>query len=191
MNFQKAWKAARPFNPRQDPYEAKWFWGLIQERKASSLLEIGTLHGGNLVLMSLAMPDNSKIVCVDNGTSSRWRPEGLKLALKFVSEKHSVRFVNADSQNQDTADLVAGTYDLIFIDGAHRKSKVQRDWDLYGPMCAADGMVGFHDVAHRGLGTEEFWKEILELNKYDVDSCVRETGLGVIFGGKKELHHGR
>ena len=81
-----------------------------------------------------------------------------------------------------------GTIDLLHIDGCHTYEAARHDYDHWIEAVAPDGVVLFHDTAHRdgGFGVYRLWDE-LTVTRPGV-SFRHSHGLGVLFGAMPERH---
>ena len=56
--------------------------------------------------------------------------------------------------------------DFLFIDGDHRYEGVSQDFELYSPLVADGGLIGFHDIVpgpeSNVGGVPRFWGELKE-----------------------------
>src|SRR6266516_3996893 len=64
---------------------------------------------------------------------------------------------------QALKDLLGGDLvDLLFIDGDHSYAGVRRDFEMYSPLVADQGMVAFHDICHHphhpDVGVDMLWR---------------------------------
>ena len=138
------------------------------------ILEIGAAGGGTSFLLSrIALPD-SFIVSVDIDLATP-----LRLAMRaWARPRQRTLGLRRDSHSPETvrevAGLMGGPLDLLFIDGDHSYEGVKADFESYGPLVRAGGLIAFHDIipdnAARGRprslawsgGVPRFWAEIKE-----------------------------
>src|SRR5262249_23484856 len=70
--------------------------------------------------------------------------------------------------------------DLLFIDGDHRYEGVRSDFEMYAPLVAEGGLIGFHDIVpgppHEVGGVPKFWEELKQ--KRPVREFVRSWKQG-------------
>ncbi|MEM7790844.1 MAG: class I SAM-dependent methyltransferase [Verrucomicrobiota bacterium] len=88
-----------------------------------------------------------------------------------------IRSYFADARNE----FVAGSIDLLHIDGLHTYEAVKEDFTTWIPAMSAAGVILFHDinVHDRGFGVHRLWDELKE-DYYTIDFS-HSFGLGVLF----------
>jgi predicted O-methyltransferase YrrM len=145
---------------------------LVRERQPKTVVEIGTHKGGTLFAWCQAAHPQALIVSID-------LPEGLfgggyteEEARRFQSfaqpgqELHTLRL---DSHKRRTRrrlrSLLAGRpIDFLLIDGDHTYEGVKRDWEMYAPLVASEGLVAFHDILPHPkqplCKVDELWDEL-------------------------------
>lgn len=168
---------------------------LYRERSPSRVLEIGTYHGGTLYhwldsSRHFRLLDNLQlVVSVDSyavGVDNRhlygdWRPDGVELVV-----------IEGDSRDPMTVSEVRsrGPYDWVFIDAGHYYHEVFADWQTYGPMCMAGGVVLFHDILppseqHPEIEVERLWRQIQRAGYQTMEIVDNPEaswgGIGVVF----------
>lgn len=118
--------------------------------------------------------------------------------------------MRTDSQLEETRDelvrkLDGRPIDFLMIDGDHSEDGVRRDFELYGPLVAADGLIALHDILPHPEAPEcrvdVFWNEVktghkvLELvHPQEIWGYGQWGGIGVIFAGvadRRASHDGR
>ena len=137
---------------------------LYRRFKPSSVLEIGTYHGGTLYHWLQNAEPGTRLVSVDSyavGVDNRhlydeWVPDGVELHV-LVGDSHVVETVEEVIQH--------APFDWIFIDAGHYYNEVLADWRLYGPMAADGGTVLFHDILpptpqHPEIEVARLWEEL-------------------------------
>lgn len=92
------------------------------------------------------------------------------------------RSVLGDSHAADTRASVlraldSASIDLLFIDGDHSAEGVRQDFDMYGPLVRAGGVIAFHDIQPHPttLGVRDFWR--------DLQGAKLEWNIGGEWGG--------
>ncbi len=160
---------------------------IYRRSNASSLLEIGTFHGGTLYHWLQNSPDErTKIVTVDSyavGVDNRdqyddWNVNGNNLVV-----------VEGDTNSAGTINWVEdhGPYDWLFIDAGHYLHEVTADWNNYRPMVRPGGLACFHDIlthpAWPSIEVGQLWEKIKQ--EYDTFEIVADHhakwgGLGCV-----------
>lgn len=132
--------------PLQNIREHDAFLKILREERVRSYLEIGSMHGGSLWRVAMALPKGSRLVSVDSMVD---RPDAKQSLLDCVAELKSIgydaRFICGDSTDKFIVDTVKllSPFGALFIDGNHSPDYVRADWKNYGPMAR---IVGFHDI---------------------------------------------
>jgi hypothetical protein len=78
--------------------------------------------------------------------------------------------------------------DLLHIDGCHTYEAVRHDYETWKDVVADDGVILFHDIAHRGdgFGVYRLWEELQA--EFPTISFAHSHGLGVLFRSTKHSH---
>ena len=70
--------------------------------------------------------------------------------------------------------------DMLSIDGDHTEAGALRDWDIFGPRLAPQGLVFFDDIGtarHPGMeGPTRAWQRLVAANNITTVGCVRLAG---------------
>ena len=67
------------------------------------------------------------------------------------------------------------TFDIVFIDGDHRYSKIRKDIDNLFPMVRAGGFISGHDYEGGGYNEEYIEEDFVERKHHGVIKAVDET----------------
>lgn len=159
------------FTPSQVREEITAFLNLLARRPPATVLEIGTEKGGTFFLLSRVATPDALLLSLDlpvsaPGVYPRWRE---RLYRGFARERQRIELIREDSHDPRTLEkvnqLLGGrNLDLLFIDGDHSYSGVKKDFEMYSPLVAPDGLIAFHDIApgHEASvgGVPRFWSEI-------------------------------
>jgi predicted O-methyltransferase YrrM len=159
---------------------------IYRRSNATSLLEIGTFHGGTLYHWLRNSIQGTKIVTVDSytvGVDNRhlyddWNIHGCDLVV-----------ISGDTNLPGTANKVEehGPFDWLFIDAGHYLHEVTADWNLYRGMVRPGGLACFHDIlthpAWPSIEVGQLWAEIK--NTHDTFEIVADHhaqwgGIGVV-----------
>jgi predicted O-methyltransferase YrrM len=137
-------------NPLQFPKEIEEFVQLMKDNNIKSYLEIGSMYGGSLWLVSRIMPKGSRIVSVDLPTPGKpHAAQSLQECIQHLRrDNFDAHLFVGDSTNADIVKKVnaLGPFDAGLIDGNHTLPYVTKDWENYGAMCR---IVAFHDINYR------------------------------------------
>lgn len=182
---------------------------LLREREPSrTVVEIGSAKGGTFWLWCQLAAEDATLVSIDlpggdlggvdmelvrQTGADRYGKRNLERMAGYARPGQTVRFIQADSQTEQTrnrllASLDGRPVDLLVVDGDHRYEGVKRDWELYSPL--VDGLVVFHDILPHSRGGSEvdrLWAEVragrdvLEFSVPDEDwGWGSWGGLGVV-----------
>lgn len=186
-------------NPLQLRSEIDEFVRVLKDNNITSYLEIGSMYGGSLWLVSRIMPQGSRIVSVDLPPPTKpYTVQSLDSCIKHLKkEKFDAHCFRGDSTEPSIVKQVRklGPFDACLIDANHSLPFVSKDWENYGPMCK---MVAFHDINyHRPEGTvfppnptpgfyaievPEFWNEIKNgYRNVEIKHDKRDNGIGIIW----------
>jgi len=167
----------------------------VERRRPRTVLEIGTCVGGTLFLFTRVAADDALLISLDlphGEFGGGYAPARARLYRSFAKSGQRVELIRGDSHldatKQKVQELLAGRQiDFLFIDGDHRAEGVAADLELYGPLVAADGLIGFHDIVpgppEAVGGVPGFWRELKRGRR--VEEIVRDwdqgsAGVGLI-----------
>lgn len=104
-------------------------------------------------------------------------------------ERHEPRFskTNIDQQAKENCELSAPKYDLIYIDGNHKKEATLQYFEQLLPMVHNDTVLIFDDI-HWSPEMEEAWEEIKDHSAVKVTIDTFQWGL-VFFRREQEKEH--
>jgi len=169
---------------------------LVAIHRPSSVCEIGTHHGGTLLLWcALARPD-AKIVSIDKpggpfgGGYRKYRAYYYR---SFAYANQELLLLRCDSHAPETlrrvqAFLADEKLDFLFIDGDHTYEGVKIDFETYSQLVRPDGLIVFHDIAHTtnlAVGVPRFWQETRKTHRTQeiiADENQSGAGIGIIVG---------
>lgn len=118
----------------------------LAAHEPETILEIGTDNGGTFYTWCRGLESATTVLSLDlpgESTPPRF--------LDPITPETETRFIRADSQKQETRELVehvldGKSIDFLFIDGDHTFEGVARDFELYEPLVSDDGLIAFHDI---------------------------------------------
>jgi len=163
---------------------------ILVKRRPRFVLEIGTARGGTLFLFSRVAAPNATLISIDIGYSPFRQ---IPLYNSFASSCQKIYFLCMDSHEETTLlhvkkILSERRLDFLFIDGDHRYESVKKDFEMYGKLVRAGGLIAFHDIVPRPAETKcrvnKFWLGIKD--EYEHLEIVRnwgqnDAGIGVIY----------
>src|SRR3989442_2872933 len=161
-----------PFPPGQIRAEIHAFIERVAGRKPRTVLEIGAGEGGTLMLLAMAAAPEATIISVDlpRGPFGRGYPLWKAIYFKrFAAPSQRLHLVRVNSHAPSTlqhvrAILRGRPLDVLFIDGDHTYGGVKADWEMYAPLVARSGLVGFHDIVQHppetGCEVHILWQEL-------------------------------
>lgn len=182
----------RPVQVREELIE---YAQVISDLKPKLALEIGTLHGGTLCLLSRLADPSATIVSVDLplgrfGGGYKWFY--VPIFKSFARFGQKIHLLRADSHAPETLSAVRRILgnrqlDLLFIDGDHSYEGVRDDFELYHPLVRSGGLIAFHDVAEhtdRTCEVSRFWDEVKQ--RYRHTEVIRDrnqgwAGIGLLY----------
>lgn len=146
------------FEPWQERSEIRSLLQTIAEVQPKTILEIGTSNGGSLFLFARVASPGALIVSVDlphgefGGGYPPWRGH---LYRAFASGSQRITLLRANSHESQTLETVRAALagrpvDALFIDGDHSYDGVKLDYEMYGPLVRAGGVIAFHDIVPPG-----------------------------------------
>ncbi len=182
--------------PSQIPFEITALLKLLAERPPQTLMELGTNKGGTFFMFTRVAAPDALLISLDlppelyTGGYAQWQQ---RLYATFGREQQRVELLRADSHDARTVDLVRQTtggrpLDFLLIDGDHSYEGVKRDFELYAPLVAPGGYIGFHDIVPgpeaRVGGVPRFWQELKQttrpVTEFVADWKQGAYGIGVI-----------
>lgn len=145
----------------QMPGELTGFIDLLNDRKATSYLEIGSRDGDTFHAVMSALPEGSVGVAVDY-PGGPWgyaqSVQNLEAAAQDLRDKgYEILVIVGQSTAPETYEQVetmietklgGALFDAVMIDADHRYDAVRADYEIWGPLAQ---MVAFHDIAGHGV----------------------------------------
>jgi len=182
--------------PMQNRKEIERLAEIVRTRQPKRVLEIGTARGGTLFLFSQNAAPDALIVSLDLpfGINGGGYPEWKKPVYQaFAKPDQELILIRGDSHSEESKREVikrAGEapFDLIMIDADHRYEGVKRDFELYAPLVASDGIIVMHDVLPNRFDAEiqvdRFWEEVQAQFRTEMivdDPDQGNMGIGLVF----------
>jgi predicted O-methyltransferase YrrM len=172
--------AGRRLEPLQIRSEITNLLSVVSSLRPRAMLEIGTAHGGTLLLWAAVADPCATILSLDFAGYAKWM---VPLFNSFARDKQRIELVQADSHELSTQKSVEGMLegselDFVFIDGDHSYQGVKQDFQMYCSLVRPGGLVAFHDIVRHppstGCEVGKFWDEIKQL--YDHEELVENWG---------------
>ncbi len=171
---------------------------LVGQHKPKVVVEIGTAHGGTLVIWCHQATPDATIISIDlpggvhGGGYPYWKSW---IYRRFPSASQKLHLLRGDSHQQEmVARLLKvlpgdGKIDFLFIDGDHTYEGVKADFQMYSKFVRPGGIIAFHDIvkhpAELDCHVDRFWQEIK--NEYSSREFVHNPEQGICGIGVIEL----
>ncbi len=117
-------------------------------RGCTSLVEIGVAEGASAVALSTTMDPHGTLYLVDPFHLSRVRVLNFlrRAARRAVSVSGGANLVWIEDFSHNAVREWSHPIDFLLIDGDHRESVVEQDWNDWSPHVVENGTVVFHDA---------------------------------------------
>ncbi|MFN7176873.1 MAG: class I SAM-dependent methyltransferase [Thermaurantiacus sp.] len=184
--------------PLQDRAEITALVAELMERRPQTVLEVGTARGGTLFLLCRAAHPEATIISLDlpyarnGGGFPEWKQDVYR---RFARPGQTLHLVRGNSHELGSRDRVVGLLggrplDFILIDADHSYDGVKRDFELYYPLLAPDGLLAMHDVMHNPhdptIDVHRFWTELqATLETRELATSRRRFGIGLVPAGQR------
>ena len=130
------------------PEQGQFMALLVELIGAKRCIEIGTFTGYSALSVALALPADGKVIAcdIDQETTAvarrYWAEAGVadRIDLRLGPAVETLDGLIAQGERD--------AYDFIFIDADHNYESVLRDFRVWSPMVADDGLLSFHDTDH-------------------------------------------
>lgn len=178
----------------QDPLEIREMAILVKSIKPKVIVEIGTYKGGTLFIWTRTNPQANLIVSIDlpgGQYGGGYDASREKLYALFAHDHPGteMKFIRGNSHAQETAEtlkkiLNGRLIDFLYIDADHTYTGVKTDFELYSPLVAKGGIIGFHDIRNMKSNhqVKDFWSEVKQQHDHrEVLGTTTKTGNGVLF----------
>jgi len=176
---------------------------LVKRRRPRTVVEIGTAAGGSFYAWCAVANREATIVSIDlpgGPFGGGYSDEDFPRLRSYGRVGQHLSFILADSHLASTYERLSETLagagiDLLMIDADHTYDGVRRDFELYSPLLAANGLVAFHDILpHRNdrrCEVDRFWREVREQYRHIEFVDPRPDpvegpwgGIGVLYWGE-------
>ncbi len=189
----------------QHPAEISAAYDEVKKLQPSVFVEVGSESGGSLYVYAGACAKGATIIAVDEGKGSRYVDRLERVIAALCAEGYDAKWVCGNSHDPETLHRVAmcvpvaqlvqhpgGSVDFLHIDGDHSKAGVLQDWNEYGRLVRAGGIVAMHDIRVKRLGVPAAWKSIVAegMRHREFASGMinnhEEMGVGLIWKGVRK-----
>lgn len=189
------------FRPMQNRWEVTELMRRVRQWQPRRILEVGTARGGTLFLFCQNAAPDATLVSIDlplginGGGYPEWKSPIYK---SFAQPDQTVVLLRGDSHSDAMKEelvrkLGPEPFDLIMIDADHRYEGVKRDFELYGPLVANDGVIVMHDILPNIFDAEiqvdGFWQDVKA--RYDTEEIVENPQQGCMGIGLVRNFHAR
>jgi len=188
-------RAIRQFGAIQRTWELQSLVAEVRRLRPRVVVEIGTHRGGTLVCWAAVASPSAHIVSIDMPTDE-WtglgaREEDLARVRALLKPSQRLTAIGSDSHAPSTRarldDALRGApVDLLWIDGDHSYTGVKQDFEMYGGLVRAGGIIALHDVRASdlwpGFGSPAFWQEIKPRFRAEELVADRRPGSGMGIG---------
>lgn len=178
----------------QDRFEIQEMAKLVSSKSPKVIVEIGTYKGGTLFIWTRTNPQAELVVSIDlpggqYGGGYDSRREKLYSLFAYDRPGTRMKFIRGNSHESETAEslkrmLNGRPIDFLYIDADHTYTGVKTDFELYFPMVAKNGIIGFHDIRNMKSNhqVKDFWVEIKgRFEHREILGQDTKTGNGVLF----------
>jgi predicted O-methyltransferase YrrM len=185
--------AIRDFGAMQRTWELQALIGDVRRLAAHVVVEIGTHRGGTLVCWAAVAAPDAHIVSIDMptdpGIAMGAGDEDLARVRQRLRPRQTLTAIRGDSHAASTrarlAEALGGApIDFLWIDGDHSYEGVKQDFEMYGGLVRAGGLIAFHDVRLSdfwpSFGAPAFWQEIK--SRHPTHEYVAQTRQGAGMG---------
>jgi predicted O-methyltransferase YrrM len=157
-SFEQAWALAEPVEGWMTQGQGQLLW-----RHAAALspgdrvVEIGSYRGRSMIVLASAVPDGVELVAVDPHGGNDRGPQQWVGTVDEGEEDHQSFWANLEragvagrvrqirARSQEAHDLVEGSVQLLYVDGAHGFRPALADVRHWGQRVAPGGVMLVHD----------------------------------------------
>jgi predicted O-methyltransferase YrrM len=169
----------------------------IRALRPTRVCEIGTSAAGTLYLLTRVSAPDALVVSIDLSIPLHTRA----LRARFAGPRQRLVSLEGDSQSDETLArlerlLEGKQLDALFIDGDHTYEGVRSDFERYGKLVRAGGLIALHDVNldyrtrhdvdSPSISGEvpRFWRELKEQHRTEeliADPEQDGFGIGIVY----------
>ncbi len=164
---------------------------MLLRLRPRTLVEIGTHLGGSFWAFCQVAPDDATLVSIDlpGGAFGAFEGEAMIPKLRSYGKPgQTLEFLLADSHAPETREQLRKLIghreiDFLLIDGDHTREGVRQDFDTFGPLVRAGGLIAFHDIVPGPEGNvggvPGFWQEVKQADSVELVKDWRQGGCGI------------
>jgi predicted O-methyltransferase YrrM len=169
---------------------------LVRAQRPRTMLEIGSATGGTLFVLCQMADPQATVVSIDlpgaafGGGYGAYR---IPIMRRLKQQGQKLHLMRTNSHSVETSLRLQGILQnakiqFLFIDGDHSYDGVKQDFEMYSPLVAPGGIIGFHDIVKApvaaGGEVNIFWNEIkpgFRHREIIADSNQVTCGIGLLF----------
>lgn len=151
FKFNEIWDSLEP-KPHQRPIDFIWIVDWIEKTKPKSIIEIGVATGGSLKYWEHILLNCNEdikdclLIGIDNNP--------VQMQWDWKNSKIDIHIVHGDSTKISTVKMVEDilrykkidSVDFLFIDGEHRYSIPEKDFNNFSPLVKENGIICVADL---------------------------------------------
>jgi GT2 family glycosyltransferase/glycosyltransferase involved in cell wall biosynthesis/cephalosporin hydroxylase len=180
---------------------------LLDERDLGCVVEIGTERGGTLYAWCQVAAPDALVVSIDlpgGPYGGGYTEEDAERFREQAQPGQELHFLRSDSHDPATVaaleEILAGRpIDFLFIDGDHTYYGARKDFELYSPFVAEDGLVALHDILPHAefpdVKVDVVWRELKQRAEHVEELVDPDSdrgwgpwgGIGVLFGARQPV----
>lgn len=181
-------------------------YAMIRTLKPKRVLCVGSRSGYIPAICALACKDNRRGIVdfVDAGFDennpnepNHWGGAGLWKhidAKKYFKHFGLSSYINLHVITTQKFGVIKSSWGYIYIDGDHSYKGAKHDYNKFWPRLESDGMMAFHDIYVKRMGTLIFgmyrlWNEIKKTYPHQTIEYPGEFGLGILTKRSTKLHY--
>lgn len=181
-------------------------YAMIRILKPNRVLCIGSRSGYIPAICALACKDNQSGIVdfVDAGFDesnqnepNHWGGAGLWKNIdpkKYFKHFELSSYVNLHVITTQKFGVIKSSWKYIYIDGDHSYKGAKHDYNKFWPRLESGGMMAFHDIYVKRMGTLIFgvyklWNEIKKAYPHQTTEYPGEFGLGILTKRSKDVRY--
>jgi predicted O-methyltransferase YrrM len=213
--YDELWEKLQPSGITQKKNEIIELWQLFERINPKIILEIGISQGGTFAGWCYLADDNALLIGIDRDPNDCRPREGEQVhpdiadpCLKMTEEFGGMWVLKRKGSHQTIIPIKGWSYeprvmnellevlggdkiDFLFHDASHEESMTRKDFELYWPLIAPNGVMAFHDIGFSNVPEVtkyKWWREVRDdgpqsyAYSYQLpDRLNLSMGIGVLF----------